>query len=172
MTTRLGRRRPRSARLRCDALEPRVTPATTVLDFGTGFTPARMTGGLSAGYATGDLLLTDGPYQRLAAFAPTRVGVRAFHTSFVFQQDGGPGPIGDGLTFALAGSNAPFFGTAGGGLGYQGLTNSVAIKFDLVDNAGEGPDSVGVFTNGAAPTTPAVNLAGTGIDLHSGHPFR
>src|SRR5439155_26267498 len=44
--------------------------------------------------------------------------------------------------------------------------------FDLVDNAGEGTDSVGVYTGGAAPTTPAVNLAGTGIDLHTGHPFR
>jgi hypothetical protein len=173
MATRLGSRRPQGARLRCDALEPRETPAaTTVLDFGTGFTPLRLTGGLSAGYDTGELLLTTGPYQRIAVFAPTRVNVRAFHTSFVFRQDGGPGPIGDGFTFALAASNAPFFGTAGGGLGYQGLTDSVAIKFDLVDNAGEGTDSVGVYANGAAPTTPAVTLAGTGIDLHAGHPLR
>src|SRR4029077_8801804 len=40
------------------------------------------------------------------------------------------------------------------------------------DNAGEGTDSVGVFTGGAAPTGPAVNLDGSGIYLHSGHPFR
>ncbi|HKB05024.1 MAG TPA: PKD domain-containing protein [Gemmataceae bacterium] len=172
MVTRLGRRRPQFSRLRYDALEPRETPAVTVIDFGTGFTPSRLPGGLTVGYADGDLLLTDGPYQTRAVFAPTRVDVRAFQTSFVFHQTGGPGPIGDGLTFAVAGSNVLFFGTAGGGLGYQGLTNSVAIKIDLVDNAGEGTDSVGLYTGGAAPTTPAVSLAGTGIDLHSGHPFR
>jgi hypothetical protein len=48
----------------------------------------------------------------------------------------------------------------------------VAIKFDLVDNAGEGSNSVGVFTGGATPSMPGVSLDGTGIDLHSGHPFR
>ena len=31
----------------------------------------------------------------------------------------------------------------------------MAVKFDLVDNAGEGTDSVGVFTGGAEPTIPA-----------------
>jgi spermidine/putrescine transport system ATP-binding protein len=34
----------------------------------------------------------------------------------------------------------------------------VAVKFDLVNNAGEGSDSVGVYTNGAAPTVPADRL--------------
>ena len=63
-------------------------------------------------------------------------------------------------------------GVAGGGLGYQGLTNSVAVKFDLVDNAGEGGHSVGVFTGGADPTMPAVRLDGTPIHLHAQHPIR
>jgi hypothetical protein len=176
MATRLGHRRP-AARLRCDALETRVTPASVrVIDFDTGFVPYRMTGVPFARFADGDLILTDGPYQQLTAWTKTRVDVRAFHTSFVFRQ-GGDNPDeywakGDGFTFALAGSDYPFSGVAGGGLGYQGLTNSVAVKFDLVDNAGEGSNSVGVYTGGAAPTTPAVSLDGTGIDLHSGHPFR
>ena len=51
------------------------------------------------------------------------------------------------------------------------MPNSVAIKFDLYNNLGEGPDSTGIYTNGAAPILPAINLTGTGIHLHSGDPF-
>jgi hypothetical protein len=60
-------------------------------------------------------------------------------------------------------------GAYGNGLGYAGITRSAAVKFDLYDDAGEGPDSTGLVTNGAWPTGPAVDLRGTGIDLHSGH---
>src|SRR3954464_6238541 len=150
--------RPLPPRLQCDALESRVTPAT-ILDLGTADNP-------------GPLLLTDGPFQARAAWAPTPVDVRAFHTSFVFHQGGEPARKGDGFTFALTGNPNQPAGTAGGGLGYAGLTDSVAIKFDLVDNAGEGVNSVGLYTGGADPTTPAVSLAGTPINLQSGHPFR
>jgi hypothetical protein len=45
------------------------------------------------------------------------------------------------------------------------------VKFDLYSNAGEGNDSTGLYSNGAAPTVSSVNLTGTGIDLHSGHVF-
>ena len=48
---------------------------------------------------------------------------------------------------------------------------SVAIKFDLYSNAGEGPDSTGLYINGATPTVPAIDLSATGINLHSGHIF-
>jgi len=63
-------------------------------------------------------------------------------------------------------------GGAGGYLGYAGIARSVAIKFDLFDNLGEGNDSFGVYTGGALPTTPAISLAGSGIDLHGGHAFQ
>ena len=65
----------------------------------------------------------------------------------------------------------------GGGLGYGpdsasgsgGIGNSVAIKFDLYNNAGEGPDSTGLYTDGASPTNVgSIDLTGSGIDLHSG----
>jgi sugar lactone lactonase YvrE len=176
MATPLARRR-RFPRLRFDALEPRETPAATqVIDFAAGFTPDLLPGGIPAGYDSRDLVLTDGPYQARAVFAPTRVDVRAFHTSFTFRVEGPAGPLGDGFTFALTGDDTQAAqtagGTAGGGLGYQGLTDSVAVKFDLVDNAGEGSDSVGLFTGGADPTAPAVRLDGTGIDLHSGHLYQ
>ena len=47
----------------------------------------------------------------------------------------------------------------------------MAVKFDLFSNAGEGNDSTGLYTNGASPTTPFVDLTNTGINLHSGHTF-
>jgi hypothetical protein len=50
--------------------------------------------------------------------------------------------------------------------------NSVAVKFDLYNNNGEGPDSTALYLNGASPTTPAVDMTGSGIDLHSGDTFR
>jgi hypothetical protein len=55
---------------------------------------------------------------------------------------------------------------AGGAIG-----KSVAVKFDLFNNSGEGVDSTGLYLNGAEPTVPATNLTGSGIDLHSGHVF-
>ena len=172
MVTRHGRSRFLT-HLRHDILEPRETPADiAVIDFGSGFT----TPGMSGNFADGQLLLTTGPYQSVASWNRMRVDVRAFHTSFVFQQSdadvASDSAVGDGFTFALSSRFTFGGGVAGGGLGYQGLTDSVAIKFDLVDNAGEGMNSVGVYTGGAAPTTPAVSLDGTAIDLRSGHPIR
>ena len=48
----------------------------------------------------------------------------------------------------------------------------MAVKFDLYSNNGEGPDSTGLYLNGASPTTPAVDMTGSGINLHSGDIFR
>ena len=47
----------------------------------------------------------------------------------------------------------------------------MAVKFDLFSNAGEGPNSTCLYTDGAVPTVPAVNLTPTGINLHSGDTF-
>ena len=51
----------------------------------------------------------------------------------------------------------------------RGFTSgSVAVKFDLYNNAGEGPNSTGLYINGAQPTMPAVDLTPSGVNLHSG----
>ena len=48
----------------------------------------------------------------------------------------------------------------------------MAIKFDLFSNAGEGPDSTGLYTNGIDPTfPPSTDLSTTRINLHSGDIF-
>jgi hypothetical protein len=68
----------------------------------------------------------------------------------------------------------------GGGLAYGpdnvggsgGIAKSVAIKFDLYSNSGEGVDSTGLYVNGAAPTNVgSIDLTPSGVDLHSGDPM-
>ena len=72
------------------------------------------------------------------------------------------------MTFTIQNVGPSALGSDGGGLGFATIPNSVAIKFDIYNNAGEGPDSTGLYFNGAMPTVPAINLTGSGIDLHSG----
>jgi hypothetical protein len=115
------------------------------------------------------LELTDGVNNEAAsAFTSNLVNVDSFSTHFSFQLTN---PNADGVAFVIQGAGNTALGALGGGLGYQGIGNSVAVKFDLYNNAGEGINSTGLYTNGAAPFTPATNLTGTGIDLHSGHVF-
>ena len=67
-------------------------------------------------------------------------------------------------------------GPGGAGLGYGapspgghgGIPNSVAVKFDLYNNFGEGIDSTGLYVNGASPTIPAIDMTSSGVNLHSG----
>jgi hypothetical protein len=97
------------------------------------------------------------------------VDVAKFQTSFDFQL---LNPNAEGLTFTIQGVGATALGSAGGGLGYSTIGNSVAVKFDLNNNAGEGSDSTGLFINGTAPTSPgSIDLTNTGINLHSGDFF-
>ncbi len=75
----------------------------------------------------------------------------------------------DGFTFCIQGDDPTALGQGAGGLGYQGIPNSVAVKFDLWDNKGEGANSTGLFRNGEEPSNPgAIDLTPSGIDLHSG----
>jgi len=94
-----------------------------------------------------------------AAYSTTPITLGAgniFSTIFQFQftNTGGINPA-DGITFVLA-ANPAGLGGAGGGLGYLGVPNSVAIEFDTFNN-GEvgGSNHVAVDTNGA--------LNGTGV---------
>ncbi|AXC12773.1 hypothetical protein ACPOL_3488 [Acidisarcina polymorpha] len=112
------------------------------------------------------LQLTDGGQNEAGSvFYKKKVNIQSFTTAFTFQLSN---PLGDGFTFSIQNESATARGSDGGGLGYQGMGKSLAIKFDLFSNAGEGPDSTGLYLNGATPTLPAINLSGTGINLHSG----
>src|SRR5262249_33703415 len=95
--------------------------------------------------------------QTASAFTSREVNVAKFTTSISVQFNGGTN-TGDGLTFTIQGESPTALGVNGGQLGYGGLSGnggigqSVAIKFDLFDNAGEGTNSTGLYTNGASPT--------------------
>jgi len=88
-----------------------------------------------------------------AAYSTTAVSLGAgdsFSTTFQFQftHVGGIDPA-DGITFVLAQSPTGL-GVGGGGIGYQGVGNSVAIEFDTFANGGVDTDSnhVAIDTNG------------------------
>ncbi len=117
------------------------------------------------------LQLTDGnPNEAGSAFYATPVNIQQFTTTFTFQLSG-TAPTADGMTFTIQNNSASALGQYGGNLGYGGIPNSLAIKFDLYSNEGEGTDSTGLYTGGAAPILPSIDLYATGINLHSGDYF-
>jgi hypothetical protein len=113
------------------------------------------------------------------------VNIQTFSSDFAFQlANPTTNPIGNGITFVIQNAGTTAVGPSGGGLGYgpdnitrpsasanTPIAESVAIKFDLVNNAGEGNNSTGLYTNGASPTMPAVTVGG-GVDLSSGDIFQ
>jgi Domain of unknown function (DUF1929)/Legume lectin domain/PKD domain/Abnormal spindle-like microcephaly-assoc'd, ASPM-SPD-2-Hydin/Quinohemoprotein amine dehydrogenase, alpha subunit domain III len=144
----------------------------------TGFTAGAMVMNGNAQLNGSLLELTDGhQFEASSAWYATRVNVQNFVTDFTFQIT--PGTTADGFTFALQANSTAALGVAGGPLGYGldsstgagGIPNSVAVKFDLYDNFGEGSDSTGLYINGASPTIPSVDMTGSGIDIHSGDLF-
>ena len=139
-------------------------------DYPAGFDSANLTLNGGAALSGTRLRLTNGNdfVAATSAFFPNAVNVQQFNTSFDFQITS---PAADGFTFTIQGVGANAVGTNGAALGYGGLPTSVAVKFDLYNNSGEGPDSTGLYLNGAAPTVPAINLSTTGINLHSGDVF-
>ena len=120
------------------------------------------------------LQLTDTTAQQenASAFWTTAVNVQSFTNDFTFQLTS---PTADGFTFTIQNTGITALGPAGGGLGYgpdtpggtAGIGKSVAVKFDLYSNQGEGANSTGLYTNGVSPTTPATAIGGN-VNLHSG----
>ena len=154
-----------------------VTTTNTVptIDYSSGFAAAgtalKLNG--STKINGGVLTLTDGNISETAsAFSTSPVDVTKFSTSFQFQLTSGA-TTGDGFTFTLQGNGPTALGANGGSLGYApSITKSVAIKFDLYSNSGEGADSTGIYVNGAWPAGGAVDMTSSGVDLHSGDVFQ
>jgi hypothetical protein len=117
-------------------------------------------------------MIDGGTNEARSAWFPNPVPITQFTNDFTFY---GTNANADGITFTIQNAGAAAVGPDGGGLGYGpdapggpvGITNSMAIKFDLYNNAGEGNDSTGIYTNGDSPTVPAIDLSSTGINLHS-----
>jgi hypothetical protein len=159
-----------------------TTNQVPTLDFSNGFANASglLTLNGTAKVNGTALQLTDGGNNEAgSAFSTNKVEVTKFSSQFSFQLTAGANTA-DGFTFTIQGAGNTALGPTGGGLGYGpdhtggtgGIASSVAVKFDLYNNQGEGVDSTGLYTNGAAPTNVgSIDLTGTGIDLHSGDLF-
>jgi hypothetical protein len=148
--------------------------AVSQINYSAGFTAGNLTFNGNAALNGSRLQVTDINQNNevSSAWFNTRVNVQKFTTDFNLQLTAADA---DGMTFAIQSNNTAALGFFGGGLGYAsdtiggpGIANSVAIKFDLYDNGGEGGNSIGLYTGGASPTTPATTLGG-GVDLHNGH---
>ncbi len=147
-----------------------VLPPDQPFDFSSGFAQdqeaLQFNGNASL---SGNLLeLTDGGTDEASSvFYGSPLSVLKFTTDFSFQLTNS---AADGFTFTIQNAGLNALGSHGSGLGYKGVGESVAIKFDLHNNSGEGSNSTGLYVGGAAPTVPAISLPGT-ISLHSGDPM-
>lgn len=149
-----------AATLALAALAPQAQ-AGVVIDYSnfTGACGATLTCvGSAADLASGELRITPSSGGSGAGYSTTAIGLGAgatFSTSFQFRMSaaGGIDPA-DGFTFVLAQGNSGL-GGAGGGMGYAGVANSVAIEFDTFDN-GEtgGSNHIGLDVNGSLNSSP------------------
>jgi hypothetical protein len=176
-----------------------ATSGTPLINFPSGFSTNTLVILNGAGTLSGSsLLMTEAPSNRQrdisAAWYCVPVAITTFTTNFTMVFGGGGGS-GTGMTFTLQNqlpaslntggntSTATYWYVSGGpnqmandqnGMGYSGavgtdgsanagIYSSLAVKFDPVANA------TGVFTNGAAATTPQTSISG--VTLTSGHPI-
>jgi hypothetical protein len=91
-------------------------------------------------------MTTGGDNQAGSAFYNLPVNVAAFQTDFSFELSN---PASQGFTFTLQGNVLDAVGSDGGGLGYAGMKNSIALFFDFYQT-----NSIGVVVNGATPPVP------------------
>lgn len=153
-----------------------VAPYT--ISYLKGFTRTGMTLNGNAVLNGTKIRLTNGqPSEQSSAWFSTPVNITSFDAQFSFQPTQA---TANGMTFSIQSVGPTAIGPAGAGLGYGasspggalGISDSIAIKFDLYNGFGEGVDSTGLYTDGASPTIPAIDMTQSGVNLHSGHPFR
>lgn len=149
-----------------------TTNQLATIDFSGGFagSTSKLTynGSANINGTRAQLTSSTGGFAAGSVFTTNPVDISRFKTTFQFQIGAGT-DTADGFTFAIQGNGPTALGTAGGDLGYGGIGNSIAIKFDLYNNSGEGPDSTGLYENGVDPfNIGSSDLSGAGIDLHSG----
>ncbi|HET7105977.1 MAG TPA: Ig-like domain-containing protein, partial [Candidatus Acidoferrum sp.] len=154
-----------------------ATAVSSGINFGSGFSSIGLVLNGTAVLNGTRLRLTDGGASEAGSgWFSTPVNVQTFTTDFMFQLTA---PNADGMTFTIQNTGTTAIGLSGGGLGFgpdtttgpAGIGKSVAVKFDLYNNAGEGANSTGIYTNGVSPTMPATALGG-GVNLHSGDIFK
>ncbi len=112
-----------------------ITDAFVISDF-TTLTPVGSASGIPVATKS-SLTMTTQTGQTSAAWYPIKQTVgNGFTTQFTFQISSTGGQIADGFAFVIQNAGLSALGTTGMGgyLGYQGLTNSLAIEFDTYQN--------------------------------------
>lgn len=104
-----------------------------------------------------------------SAFLATPIPISegtSFSSRFVFRMNG-TADGADGMTFLLQGSAMGALGSAGGGLGYEGILKSVAVELDTYQG-GTDPNAnhIGLLTNGVV--SPHLSTATAPFDLENG----
>ncbi|HXP82795.1 MAG TPA: chitobiase/beta-hexosaminidase C-terminal domain-containing protein [Verrucomicrobiae bacterium] len=149
-----------------EVISPGGTPA---INLASGFSAAGMQLNGNAHLVGTRLQLTDTTTinEDGSAFWTAPVSIGSFTTNFAFQLTN---PQANGFMFVIQNVGTTALGANAGGLGFAGLYPSVGVKFDLYNEAGEGPNTTGLFTSGDSPTVPATTFGG-GINLLSGDLF-
>jgi hypothetical protein len=94
-------------------------------------------------------LADGGTFENRTVWYTTPLNIQSFSTNFTFQITPASTSSGDGFTFTIQNMGLSADGGIGGALGYQSITPSVAVKFDLFDNSARGP-----IRPGSTPTGP------------------
>jgi choice-of-anchor C domain-containing protein len=101
------------------------------------------------------------------------IGTNEFHADFLFQVtgSGGTGAGADGFTFCVRGPGSNVPGAGGGGLGYGGVTPSIAVGVDMYNNGGSDPNAnhLEIDVNGSMTSVAtAPDPLGAGVLFKSG----
>jgi hypothetical protein len=140
-----------------------------------------ITGNTSAPLSPTLVRITDGDFgEASTVFTKNAISFNDFTTSFTYRVDPRSGAA-DGLSFIMQTDprGASARGASGGGLGYTGISNSIAVKFDIWNSAshrsstgiyfdGEPPDSVAGRARSIFMDTDPNNV----INFNNGHVFR
>ncbi len=76
--------------------------------------------------------------------------------------------MANGFTFTIQNNSPTALGGPSSGLGYGGIGKSIAVKFNFYNYNNEGSDSTGLYTNGAAPVLPTVDVSPSGVQIGGG----
>ncbi len=145
------------------------TSGATNINYSSGFATSNLTLNGGASINGTSLELTDGfNNESRTAWTPTTVPTSAFNTNFQWSYAGtneGNGPA-DGFTFALQDNSNTIIGAGGGGLGYQGIGNSLSLQFNQYTGSGTGSGSdFGLGLNGVISHN--INMLPYGINFHN-----
>lgn len=145
-----------------------VTTTPTFQGNGLGWTFNNLGGGGSFFLAPDQLVMTTSGGQQRSAWLNPKMQVNAFKASFQYQDVTTAGADGFAFVIQNAVEGTAAIGGGGGGLAYSGITDSVALTFNIFGTPGMTIRTNGTAGGPYAETTP-VNIADGSIiqvDLH------